>query len=303
MKAKNHRKRWAVNQIKTKFNTLEEVSLVANDQQWKDKVIWITGASSGIGEAVALGFSRLGAKVVLSARNENELKRVANDCGNENCLVLPLDVTKQDSMEAAVTRVKDSLGSIDLLFNNAGISQRSTALETDMETYRTIFEVDVFGQIALTKAVLPVMIEQSSGHIVVTASVAGKMGVPFRTGYCAAKHAVMGFFDALRSEVAHQGISVSTVVPGFIKTNISANAVAGDGSKFGGADRDISGGMSAEACAQIIIDGLSKGKPEIPVGDGMEMHALWIKRFFPKLLNKLMVKQFKKRADAIGKKA
>ena len=276
---------------------------MARDKQWKNKVVWITGASSGIGEALAMGFAVLGAKLVLSARNEQQLQRVAHACGSETCLVLPLDVTEQASMETAVVKVKECFGSIDLLINNAGISQRSTALETDMETYRKIFEVDVFGQIALTKAVLPIMVHQGKGHIAITASVAGKMGVPFRTGYCAAKHAVMGFFDALRSEVEHHGISVSAVVPGFIKTNISANAIAGDGSIFDGTDRDISEGMSAEACAEIIIDGLSKRKQEIPVGDGIEMHALWIKRFFPRLLNRLMVKQFHKRAHAIGKKA
>lgn len=276
---------------------------MASEQQWKDKVIWITGASSGIGEAVAKGFADLGAKLVLSARNETELNRVAAECGLDQCLVVPMDVTDEASMEPAAAKVKDSFGSLDLLFNNAGISQRSTALETDMATYRTLFEVDVFGQIALTKTVLPIMVEQGRGHIAITSSVAGKMGVPFRTGYCAAKHAVMGFYDALRSEVTHQGITVSTVVPGFIKTNISANAVAGAGSRFEGADRDISGGMSAEACAKIIISGLSKRKSEIPVGDGVEMYALWIKRLFPNLLNKLMVKQFQKRADAIGKKA
>ena len=276
---------------------------MARDKQWKNKVVWITGASSGIGEALAMGFAVLGAKLVLSARNEQQLQRVAHACGSETCLVLPLDVTEQASMETAVVKVKECFGSIDLLINNAGISQRSTALETDMETYRKIFEVDVFGQIALTKAVLPIMVHQGKGHIAITASVAGKMGVPFRTGYCAAKHAVMGFFDALRSEVEHHGISVSAVVPGFIKTNISANAIAGDGSIFDGTARDISEGMSAEACAEIIIDGLSKRKQEIPVGDGIEMHALWIKRFFPRLLNRLMVKQFHKRAHAIGKKA
>jgi len=203
-------------------------------------------------------------------------------------------------MAPALAQVLERFSSIDLLINNAGISQRSTALETQMDTYRAIFEVDVFGQIALTKHVLPAMIKQGSGHIAVTASVAGKMGVPFRTGYCAAKHAVMGFYDALRAEVTHKNIVVSTIVPGFIHTNISANAVAGDGSKFATVDDDISGGMSAQDCAKVVIAGLSKHKAEIAVGTGLEMHALWIKRFFPSLLNKLMLKQYHKRAKAMG---
>lgn len=273
-----------------------------SNSHWHNKTVWITGASSGIGEALAIGFSALGANLVLSARRQDALEQVAKACSANQVLVLPLDVTDEAAMPAAVDAVQQRFNSIDLLINNAGISQRSTALETEMQTYRDIFEVDVFGQIALTKQVLPIMLQQGSGHIAITASVAGKMGVPFRTGYCAAKHAVMGFFDALRAEVAHKNIHVSTIVPGFIHTNISANAVAGDGSKFGGADRDIAGGMSATACADVVIAGLTNAKAEIPVGTGVEMHALWIKRLFPKLLNKLMLKQYKKRADAIGKK-
>ncbi len=276
-----------------------------NRDQWKERTVWITGASSGIGEALAIEFAMLGANLVISARREDVLQRLkarlSKQSTSSDVLVLPLDVTEDQEMPKAVDSVIAAFGRIDLLINNAGISQRSTALETDMSTYRSIFDVDVFGQIALTKQVLPRMIEQGFGHIAVTASVAGKMGVRFRTGYCAAKHAVMGFFDALRAEVAHQNIKVSTIVPGFIQTNISSNAVAGDGSKFSGTDRDISGGMSADECARVIIAGLGKQKAEIPVVGGMEMHALWIKRFFPSLLNKLMLKQYRKRAAAIGK--
>ena len=274
---------------------------MATEQKWKDQTVWITGASSGIGEALAKEFAGHGANLVLSARSKDKLEQVASTCPDVSVLVLPLDVTDESQMSPAIKQVIERFGSIDLLINNAGISQRSTAIETTMETYRTIFEVDVFGQIALTKHVLPIMIEQASGHIAVTASVAGKMGVPFRTGYCAAKHAVMGFFDALRAEVADHNILVSTIVPGFIHTNISANAVAGDGSKFDGTDRDIAEGMNAADCARVIVVGLSQKKPEIPVGKGVEMHALWIKRFFPNLLNKLMLKQYSKRAQAISK--
>ncbi len=271
-------------------------------QDWQGKTIWITGASSGIGEALAKAFSAKGANLVLSARSEGALQKAADACSQTSTLVLPLDVTDETKMANAVAQVKARFNRIDLLINNAGISQRSTALETDMQTYRAIFEVDVFGQIALTKAVLPLMLAQGHGHIAVTASVAGKMGVPFRTGYCAAKHAVMGFFDALRAEVGHQNITVSTIVPGFIQTNISKNAVAGDGSKFDGADRDVAGGMEAGECAAVIVEGLTKRKPEIAVGKGLEIHALWIKRFFPNVLIKLMYKQYHKRAEAIAER-
>lgn len=247
---------------------------------FENKVIWITGASSGIGEALALAFSREGARVVLSARREPELERVRNLCEGE-ALVVPLDVTDHESMPAAVSAVKDRFGCIDMLVNNAGISQRSLCRDTEMAVYRRIMEVDVLGQIALTKAVLPLMLDQGSGHISVTSSVAGKIGVPYRTGYCAAKHAVIGFYDALRAEVAGKGIRVATIIPGYIRTNISVAALKGDGSTFGAVDSDIAGGMDADRCADVILDGLRKNKPEIPVGEGFEMKALWIKRFFP----------------------
>ena len=266
------------------------------------KVVWITGASSGIGEALALEYAKQGAQLILSARTEealNDVKQQCIDAGSQSAdiFVLPLDVTEQASIDACLEKALAFSGRIDVLINNAGVSQRSTCLTTDMSTYRTLFEVDVFGQIALTKAVLPKMIEQGRGHIAVTSSVAGKIGVPFRTGYCAAKHAIMGFYDALRAEVAHQNINVSTITPGFIRTNVSKNALAGDGSAFGEVDDNIAGGMDAGDCAKVIVKGLNKAKKEIAVGKGIEMHTLWLKRFFPNFLIKIMEKQYHKRAN------
>ena len=266
------------------------------------KVVWITGASSGIGEALALEYAKQGVQLILSARTEEALTDVKQQCidaGSQSAdiFVLPLDVTEQTSIDTCLEKALAFAGRIDVLINNAGVSQRSTCLTTDMSTYRTLFEVDVFGQIALTKAVLPKMIEQGRGHIAVTSSVAGKIGVPFRTGYCAAKHAVMGFYDALRAEVAHQNINVSTITPGFIRTNVSKNALAGDGSAFGEVDDNIAGGMDAGDCAKVIVKGLNKAKKEIAVGKGIEMHTLWLKRFFPNFLIKIMEKQYHKRAN------
>ncbi|RMB11826.1 short-subunit dehydrogenase [Eilatimonas milleporae] len=254
--------------------------------------VWITGASSGIGEALALEFASRGTPLILSARREDELARVKNLCverGTEAnaVMILPLDVTNETALPDIVQTAKAFTGRIDMLINNAGISQRALCIDTDMATYRRLFEVDVFGQIALTKAVLPIMLEQESGHLAVTASVAGKVGAPQRTGYCAAKHAMMGFFDALRAEVAHRGIKVTTITPGFIRTAISQNALKGDGSRFGQTDNNIAGGMDVGDCARVIMRGFDKGTPEIPVGKGAEMHALWIKRFFPRLMFKV----------------
>ena len=262
-------------------------------QAFQDQVIWITGASSGIGEALVRSFAARGAAVVLSARREAELQRVRQQLleegvSAERVMVLPLDVTDYAAMPAAVQRVQDSFARIDMLINNAGISQRSFCVDTDMEVYRTLFEVDVLGQIALTKQVLPVMITQGSGRLVVTSSIAGKVGAPQRTGYCAAKHAVMGFFDALRTEVAHQGVRVSTVVPGFIATSIARNALTGSGAAKDSAEADIDEGMDADRCAEVVVEALARGEEEIAVGEGPIMGLLDLKRADPQQLFRTM---------------
>lgn len=262
-------------------------------QSFSGKTVWITGASSGIGEALAYEFVQEGAKLILSARREEELLRVKAACvaagaDESDILALSLDVTDETAIPDKVKAAHSHTGQIDMLINNAGISQRSLCVDTDMATYRTLFEVDVFGQIALTKMVLPIMLAQKTGHIAITSSVAGKIGVPYRTGYCAAKHAVMGFYDALRAEMAGEGIRVTTITPGFIRTNISKFALKGDGSEFGKTDQNIAGGMDVTACVKVIMEGFRKGKPEIVVGEGREMSALWLKRLFPKRLFKMV---------------
>lgn len=256
------------------------------ESSFNNQVVWVTGASSGIGEALCKAFSHAGARVALSARNTSELNRVREECiaagaKADTLLVLPLDVTDYDALPHAVQAVLTAFGRIDLLVNNAGTSQRSFCLETELQVYRTLFELNVIAQIALTKAVLPVMVEQGAGHVLVTASVAGKVGVPLRTGYCAAKHAVMGFFDALRTEVADAGIKVTTIVPGFIRTNIGSNALTGTGAPAGKLDADIEAGMDVTECADFILKGIADGVEEIAVGGGPEMGLLELKRQDP----------------------
>ena len=255
------------------------------------EVIWITGASSGIGEAFAKEFARLGGyRLVLSARREPELERVKAQCLNQgldsdDVLVLPLDVTDTDSHTDQVKTVLDTMGQVDMLINNAGVSQRSWCVDTDLEVYRRIFEIDVYGQISLTKAVLPHMRERQSGHLVVTSSVAGKVGAPLRTGYSMAKHAVMGFFDALRCEIAHEGISVSTITPGSIQSQVSVNAMRADGEAFGIMDDQIANGMDPDRCAQEVVAKLLAKTREIAVGESaMEMGLLEMKRSDPEAL-------------------
>ena len=254
--------------------------------KFENKVVWITGASSGIGEALAKRFSQCGSRVVLSARNTDELQRVYQLCleqgaVEQDLLSLQLDVVDYAAIPAAAKQVVDTFGQIDLLINNAGISQRSFFVDTEFDVYRTLLEVNVLGQIAMTQAVVPQMLKQGCGHLAVTSSVAGKVGVPLRSGYCASKHAVMGFFDSLRSELAADGIKVTTIVPGFINTNVSKNALTGDGETAGFHDMDISGGMDVGVCAEAIMQGFEDGTEEIAVGDGAEMGLLELKRSDP----------------------
>jgi len=263
---------------------------------FEDQIVWITGASSGIGEAMAHQFVSDGAKLVLSARRVNELERVKAElvkvgASTSDILVLPLDMTDEAAMPGAVETVVKEFGRVDFLYNNAGISQRSYCLETDMSTYRKLFEVDVFGQIALTKLVLPVMIAQGSGHLAVTASVAGKVGVKQRTGYCAAKHAMIGFFDALRAEMSENGIKVTVINPGFIKTNASKNAIAGDGSAYGKIDDDSAGGLDVNDFAARVMKKMKRGQPEILVGGRLETMAAWGRRLFPRYVFRLTAKR------------
>lgn len=259
------------------------------------KAVWITGASSGIGEALAKALIRRGAKLILSARRESELERVKQEIVEEGAAadhisLLPFDATDEAALDEAVARAREAFGRIDMLVNNAGITQRSLALETSMAVYRRVMEVDFFAPVALTQRVLPIMVAQGGGHIAVTSSVAGKVGVQLRTGYCAAKHAVMGYFDALRAEMAEHDLTVSTIVPGFIRTNISTYALRGDASEVGRPTAAIEGGMDADAAAEVIARGLEAGRREIPVGKGREMSLLWLKRAAPDLVFRMVEK-------------
>jgi short-subunit dehydrogenase len=267
---------------------------------FEGKTVWITGASSGIGEALAGAFAARGARLVLSGRREAELQRVADATGGE-ALVLPFEATDYDALPAAVERAIGWQGGVDVLVNNAGISQRSLALDTEFDVYRRIIEIDFFAPLRLTQLVLPHMVERRSGLIAAVSSVAGKLGSPLRTGYCAAKHAVVGYFDALRAEVeAAYGVQVAVITPGFVRTPIATNAIQGDGSTRGHSDDNIDAGMDVGRCAAIILDGLEAGRREIPVGEGAEMGALQLRAADPDRLFDMLAAQGKQLAEARG---
>lgn len=252
------------------------------------QTVWITGASSGIGEALAVAWSREGARLVLSARNAVELERVRKRCAHpELHKVQPLDLMKGGDIERAAAGVLRELGHIDILVHSGGVSQRSSAAETGLDVDRSIMEVNYFGTIALTKAVLPSMIARRSGHIVPISSVIGHVGIPQRSAYAASKHALHGFFDALRAETAKHGLRVTIVCPGYIRTNISENAIRADGTRHGQLDETHARAMLPEAAAPRILDGVARGKNEIRVG-GKEVWAILLKRLVPGLVARVI---------------
>jgi dehydrogenase/reductase SDR family protein 7B len=248
------------------------------------KTIWITGASSGIGKAVALELSKEKAHLILSGRNENALNEVGILCkkNGSSIAVVPFDLGNEKSVEAAAKKVMDKGVKIDALYQFGGISHRSFVSETPLFVDRKILEVNFFGTVALTKAVLPGMIKDRSGHLAVTTSLVGKFGFPYRSAYSAAKQALHGFFESLRAENVKNNIAVSIIIPGRIKTNVSLNSLDKEGNPRLVTDESLANGMSVEKAAKKIIRQLGKQKKEIPVG-GKEMVMLPIRRFLPRL--------------------
>lgn len=267
--------------------------------QLAGKTVWITGASAGIGEALAVAFAQAGCRLLLSARREDALQRVASRCSAApDVQLLPLDVTDAQAVEAALKQAEALIGPVDVLVNNAGVTQRSAAEATDMAVYRSLMEVNYFGAVALTSAVLPGMLARGQGQIVAMSSVAGKVGAPLRTGYCGAKHALVGYCDALRAEVHDRGVRVLVVCPGFVKTDISLAALKGDGQAHASMDDDQAAGVPPERVATRTLRAIERGEEEILIG-GKEIHAVSLKRLAPKLLNKLTRKVAAERmADA-----
>jgi dehydrogenase/reductase SDR family member 7B len=249
-----------------------------------DTTVWVTGASSGIGRALALEMGRRGARLILSGRRREALEDVAREIEGES-LVVDFEATEESATLAAAQQAMAWHGGVDLLVNNAGISQRSLALDTPMAVYRTLMEVDFFAPLRLTQLVLPGMIARRSGHVAIVSSLAGKIGTPLRSGYCAAKHACVGYFDALRAEVeAAYGIAVSVILPGSVQTDVAVNALSADGSRRGVTDVNIAGGMAAEEAARRIADGLESRQREIVVAEGMEAMALQLRAHDPERL-------------------
>ncbi len=257
-----------------------------------NKVVWITGASSGIGEALVNELAiKSSAKIILSSRNKDQLDAVAQKAGLEanRFTVLPMDLEDYKKMPDVVAEAVDRFGKIDILINNAGLSQRSLAIETDIEVDKRLMDIDFIGTVALTKSVLPYMIRNGGGHIAVVSSLMGIFGAPMRSSYAAAKHALHGFFDSLRAELYTRNIVVTIICPGFVQTNISINAVTGNGSLQGTMDDATKKGMPADVFARKMLSTIEKKKNQASIG-GQEVLGTYLKRFFPNLLTKIVRK-------------
>ncbi|ONM44819.1 short-chain dehydrogenase [Halopseudomonas pachastrellae] len=245
------------------------------------RVVWITGASSGIGEALSRALLADGAAVILSGRRVEALQQLAA-LAPERTLVLPFETTDYKRLPELVEQAWAWQGRIDLLINNAGVSQRSLALDTSFDVYRQLIDIDYLAPVALTQLLLPRLVEQGSGQLAVVSSVAGKLGAPMRTGYCGAKHAVVGYFEALRAEVEEAyGIGVSVILPGSVRTAIASNALEGSGAARGRSDTNIDNGIDPNDAANTILDGLAQRQHDIVVAEGQELMALQLRASDP----------------------
>ena len=259
--------------------------------KFENKTVWITGASSGIGAACAILFAKEKANLILTASRMNALKIIQEKCIllGAKCEILPSDLSDTKGIPALVEAALHFYGGIDVLYNNAGISQRGLAGDTLFEVDKKIMEINYFAPVLITRLVLPGMLSKKSGTIAVTTSIAGRFGFPLRSAYSASKHALYGFFESLQAEYYDRHIRVVMICPGRVNTNISMNALESDGQNHAVLDSGQAGGISAEKAAKKIVNAIYKQKPEVLVG-GKELFMVYLKRFFPSIARILVRK-------------
>jgi dehydrogenase/reductase SDR family protein 7B len=252
------------------------------EKLFSGKVVWITGASSGIGEALVYKFVNLGSTVIASSNDIPGLERVKTACGDKSPCIhcVPFDLSDTTEIKKVVDLQLSKTGRIDYLLNIGGISQRARIDETPLWLDRKIFEINYFGTIAFTKAILPYMIRQHSGHILATSSISGRFGFPLRSAYSASKQALHGFFETLYLENKNINIRSSVIIPGRVRTSISVHALDSEGKEHGKLDDGQAKGITPEKAAEQIINGIIRNKREILVGKN-ELIILHIRRYFP----------------------
>lgn len=255
-----------------------------------NKTVWITGASSGIGKSLAIALSKYDCKLILSARRTEELEKVKGLCYNPDLVyVLPLDLAEINTAKAVSEKAISAFGNIDILVNNGGISQRSPIIDTSIDVDRKLMEIDYLGTVALSKALLPHFVANQSGHYVVVSSLMGKFSSHYRSAYCAAKHALHGFFDALRLEHDKDNIKVTMICPGFVNTNVARNALTADGSQQGYQDDMTENGLDVDVFVKKMITAIRKEKFEAYIGK-FEKFGVYVKRLSPRLIHKLVMR-------------
>ena len=255
----------------------------------KNKNIWVTGASSGIGKALAVELAGRGASVLLSARRLERLEETAALCRGRGARAeaLPLDLGDGEALAGAAVKAETILGPIDMLVNVGGVGMRGTALATAGAVARRVMEVDFWGGVELTRAVAPGMVRRGCGQIVTVTGVLGKFGAPHRSFYSAAKHALHGWCDSLREELLGTGVEVTLIVPGWVRTEISERALEADGRTHGSMDAGQERGLTAEECARRALPAIVEGKAEQLVG-GRECSGVYLNRIWPALFRRLL---------------
>lgn len=252
---------------------------------FNNKTIWITGASSGIGKALAIALSQYNCQLILSSRRKDALESVKQQCNNpERVAVLAFDLADYNQMQPIALKAIQCFGKIDVLINNGGISQRSLVIDTHIDVYKKLMDIDYLGTVALTKALLPHFVERKTGQFVTVSSVMGKFSSPLRSGYCGAKHALHGFFDTLRLEHVKDNIKVTMICPGFVNTDVARNALTGDGSQQKHQDESTQNGLDVDVFAKRMLKAIAKEKFEVYIGK-TEVLGVYLKRFLPRFLH------------------
>ncbi|XP_029364703.1 dehydrogenase/reductase SDR family member 7B [Echeneis naucrates] len=263
----------------------------------RDAVVVITGASSGLGKECARVFHAAGARLVLCGRDTARLQQVVQELtacstGTKHQTYTPriiiFDLAKTDTVDRAAEEILKCYGQVDVLINNAGISYRGNILDTHLSVQRDVMETNYFGPIALTQALLPSMVHHRRGHIVVISSVQGKIAIPYRSAYAASKHATQAYFDCLRAELGRYGIPVTVVSPGYIQTNLSVNAMTGDGSKYGVLDNTTATGWDPRDVAQAVLRAVRQRRKDVILAGPLPTLAIYLRTLWPTLFFKLM---------------
>ncbi|XP_071389454.1 dehydrogenase/reductase SDR family member 7B [Centroberyx affinis] len=269
----------------------------------QDAVVVITGASSGLGKECARAFHAAGARLVLCGRDAARLQQVVQELTAGSADVqrqtyvpstVVFDLAETETVDKAAEEILKCYGQVDILINNAGISYRGNILDTHLSVQRDVMETNYFGPIALTQALLPSMVRRRSGHIVVISSVQGKIAIPYRSAYAASKHATQAYFDCLRAEIERYGIPVSVISPGYIRTNLSLNAVTGDGSKYGVLDKTTAMGRDPRDVAQAVLKAVRQRSKDVLLAGPLPSLAVYLRTLWPALFFKLMSSRARK---------